>query len=280
MSTELSIKHNIRIIGLDAGGREIYRHEGHNIWLDNGRTWISQALAYDFYGYTVHDPPYDPGTQPGDAEPNPAGPPAGTYTRVVTAIPGSPPWTTTAGVKMPYLPFYVGVGIGGNQQTGPIPSTGTFPGNVGDDYPGTNTYSDADPTVPGLERPVRVRTGTGWARWLQPFSSVSWGTSTPYLYVKFTCSFEMSDINPASLVPGSPPLPGSAYATVPLSEIALYRWDPSANGNQPPPNPVPPGTAYVPPGYVTGAALAYETFPTFPKTASNSLVVEWTLLFV
>lgn len=274
MRTELAIKHNIKLTGLDIAGKEIYKHEAHNIWLDNGRTWISQALAYEFLGYVIGDPPPDD-------EPNPAGPPAGTYTRTISAAPGSPAWVpSTAGVKMPLLPFYMGVGIGGNQQTGPVPTTGAFPGDVGDDYPGTNTYSDADPTVPGLERPVRVRTGTGWARWLQPFSSVTWGSSSPYLFVKFTCTFNTTDINPASLVPGSPPTVGSAYATVPLSEIALFRWDYDANGAQPPTNPVPAGTAYVPPGYVTGAALAYETYPTYPKTALNSLIAEWTLLFV
>lgn len=279
MRTDLSIRHNIKLTGLDADGKKIYEHEGHNIWLDNGRTWISLAMAYDFLGYVPADPPSPIG---GDAEPNPAGPPVGTYTRVVNAPVGGPGIPTTAGVKMPWLPFYMGVGIGGNQQTGPVPTTGVFPGGVngvGDDYPGTNAYSDADPTVPGLERPVRIRTGVGWARWLQPFASVAWGTSSPYMYVKFTCSFAAAtDINPASLVlPG--PVPGLVYATVPLSEIALFRWDPAANGAQPPPNPAPVGTPYVPPGYVTGAALAYETFPTFPKTVLNSLIAEWTLLF-
>lgn len=247
MRDSLSIKFNVTIRGIDVHtGKEVYRHEGKNIFLDTGRTWLAQALAYDTGGYGVLPVPPDP--EPAVS----VGPP---YIRTVTAGLGSP---TTAHLNMPYLPFYIGLGVGGNQNSGPIPL------DVATAYPGGNTQSDADPTVTGMERPVRIRTNAGVVpvRWLMPVD-VSLPLPTPHNYVQYTATFGLLDINEGQL--GANP----SYPVVPISEAGLYRWTEDPDHM----------IASYPLTFVRTQALAYETFPPLFKTAAVIISAEWQLIF-
>jgi len=256
MRDSLSIKFNVTIRGIDVHtGKEVYRHEGKNIFLDTGRTWLAQALAYDTNSYGIVDPPPD-------LEPN-AVAAAGPYTRTADGvIPLGGLFPSTAKLRMPFLPFYIGLGVGGNQNSGPIPL------DVATAYPGGNTQSDADPTVTGMERPVRIRTNAGVVpvRWLMPVA-VSLPLPTPHNYVQYTATFGLLDINGGQL--GADP----AYPVVPISEAGLYRWTNS-------PDHMTASYALVTDlPFVSGQALAYETFPPLFKTAAVVISAEWQLIF-
>jgi len=241
----LDLSFNLRIWTFDAQGRKVQERVGHNIFLDNGKTWLGQRLSYNTTGYVRTDPPLDP-------EPAIAGAP---YTRTVAAP------LTTADVYMPFALFYIGVGIGGNQQSGPIPAA------VDLAYPGTNAQSDADPTVPGLERPVRITLENllvpTWARWLNPIQTTI--PAPPVTYVRYTATFSTTDINWNTVIGGG------NFVDVPLSEAALYCWttDPDSAFTT-----YPPALAFT-----QGQALVYHTFPLISKNMAVGLVVQWDLLF-
>lgn len=257
MKSDLTIRTNFRISLHDAQGRLVDERRVHNIFLDSGRTWLAQYLAYNTTGYVIADPPPD-------LEPAAAG---GPYTRAVTAGTGSP---TTADLYGVYPPAFIGLGIGGNQQSGPIPT------DVDTAYPGTNNQSDADPTLTGLERPVRVRREglpvPTWARWLTPVT-VSLPGATPYTYTRYTAIYgpfgggPVHDLNEADIPPGA------GYAVVPVSEAALYPWyfDPDTTI-----------TTYLASTdllFVSSQAIAYATFPPVFKTIGLTLTAEWSLIY-
>jgi hypothetical protein len=248
VATRTKIMSNVHIWAEDLFGNRVYDVKRHNCFLDNGHTWLSQVLAYNTAGYVRADPPPD-------VEPDVGAP--GPYERTLAAP------VTTAAINMPYLPFYIGLGVGGNQQSGPMPV------DVDPQYPGTNVQSDADPTVPGLERPVRVTTdGATWARWLNPVVVTIPGP-LPYTYTRFTSTFAVGDINTGTKIGGGD------YANVPLAEAAMYYWTnapDSASLDYIPPNP--------PLAFVQGQAIAYDTFPTLNKTAALVVVVQWDLIHV
>jgi hypothetical protein len=264
---DISIQANVAVLLHDASGRLVHEHHGHNLFLDGGRTWLMQALGYDTDpgGYARVDWPA------GNTylEPALAG---AAFSRVVTAL-VPPPAASTAGVRMPWLPFYIGLGVGGNQQSGPMPA------DVDTDYPGTNTQSDADPTVTGLERPVRVLLENAGpptlARWLNPIATYTpQPVITPYTSMRFTSTFSITDINTGCKMNGAGfPLD---FATVPVSEAALFRWTDDADMAtvfyNPPGDPMPP--------YATAFALNYFTFPPLPKTNVLNLTVQWDYIVV
>lgn len=266
--SEFRVRSNVRVSAVDPSGRIVYDYSDHNIFLDVGRTWLMQALGYDTdpSAYTRVDWPA------GDIDPEP-GPSAippivgAVFERTVAAP------VTTAGIRMPWLPFYIGLGVGGNQQSGPIPA------DVDVDYPGTNSQSDADPTVTGLERPVRVLlegvNPPTKARWLNPISTYTpQPGATPYTSVRYVSTFSASDINTGCRWTGVAP---GDFAVVPLSEAAIYPWSDSADfGTVRYVVPPPPA----PPAYATGHALAYFTFPTLGKTNAMIIIVQWDFICV
>lgn len=97
---------------------------------------------------------------------------------------------------------YLGVGIGGNRQTLDIASL--YPG-LASSYPGGNTFSDDDPSITTLERPVQVTPGV----WLGV--GVIAAPSTPNTILRITREFTEDEIN----------LTGT-YPVVPISEAGLY----------------------------------------------------------
>jgi hypothetical protein len=143
---------------------------------------------------------------------------------------------------------YIGFGIGGNRQNSSIANSAPF--SV--DYPGSNTQTDTDLTVTGLQRPVQVAAGL-WVREIAAPATFPTATS-----VRFTAVFSETDINFGS------------YASVPLSEIGLFTSaaDPS----------LPNGAAGAYPG-AGGLMTAYDTFNTIHKSGVFSIEVRWEYRF-
>lgn len=144
---------------------------------------------------------------------------------------------------------YIGFGIGGARQLSSIANNPPFSG----DYPGTNTQTDTDLTVTGIQRPVRVTAAPTWMKEIAAPATFPSATS-----VRFTASFVEADIN------------YGAYASVPLSEIGLYTSaaNPSlVNGA---------GGAY--PG-AGGLMIAYDNFNPIHKTGAFSIEVQWEFRF-
>ena len=153
---------------------------------------------------------------------------------------------------------YIGFGIGGNLQSAAAASAAPFD----TDYPGTNLQTDTDLTVSGLERPVAV-SGTintpgipSPAIWMNQIATP--GTFPSATTTRFVALFPELEIN------------FGTYASVPLSEIGLFRGDANTA--------LPNGTAGAYPGS-GGLIVAYDTFNTIQKTGLFSIEVRWEFRF-
>jgi hypothetical protein len=144
---------------------------------------------------------------------------------------------------------YMGVGIGGNQQS--ALSVANSP-PLSTAYPGTNAQTDTDPTVTALERPVRISGGS--LPYPGAFSDLWLGqVQAPAVHVTatqttFSHLFAETDVS------------YNPFLVVPLSEIMLFTF--AAN-----------------PNIYNNTGVAYDTFPTISKTNAFSLEVDWTVLF-
>lgn len=203
----IEVKSNL-ILTLRERGKLVQEVRGHNIWLDIGRTWLAQLIAYSSFS----------------------------------------PLT-------PYTDFrirYMGLGIGGTRQIAPAVANNPPLGGVGGAYAGTNVYTDTDPGVTHLERPVRISGGTGAYPgagsdvWLgQIASPPTFPTATSVNFQRLFTEPEVSY---------------SSFLTVPLSEVALFHAGASE-------------TTY------NNAPVAYDTFDTLSKTGAFALEVNWTVRF-
>lgn len=144
---------------------------------------------------------------------------------------------------------YVGFGIGGNRQL-QLAQANASP--LVTAYPGTNVQTDIDPSIVGLERPVRFTgssdpyPGQGADVWLgQVGAPVVHGTSRESTFSRL---ISQSDISYAP------------FSMVPLSEIALF-------------------TAAANPNIYNNNAIAYDTFDTLSKTIAFEFEVQWTVRF-
>lgn len=128
---ELLCKSNLTITARERG-KIVGRRKGHNIFLDLGRAWLPDVIAYSSL----------PGGSP---------PPATPVTKV-----------DERGVR------YMGLGIGGTRQnlTGVV---GAAPYST--HYPGSLLQSDADPGVQRLERPVRLTAANPGSPALPPYDA-------------------------------------------------------------------------------------------------------------
>lgn len=144
---------------------------------------------------------------------------------------------------------YIGFGIGGARQNSSIANSAPF--SV--DYPGSNTQTDTDLTVMGIERPVQVTSAPLWMREITAPATFPSATS-----VRFTSVFIETDLNFGS------------YSSVPLSEIGLF----TSAANPALPN----GTTGVYPG-AGGLMIAYDTFNTIHKSGVFSIEVRWEFRF-
>lgn len=144
---------------------------------------------------------------------------------------------------------YIGFGIGGSMQNNPAANAAPYSDPYPAGYGGTNTQTDTDVTVARLERPVQV---TSAPLWMQQISTP--GTFPTLQSTRFIAVFAETDLSFGS------------FASVPLSEIALYKSsaDPS----------LPNGSAGAYPG-AGGHTVAYDTFNTISKTGRFSIEVRW-----
>jgi hypothetical protein len=149
---------------------------------------------------------------------------------------------------------YMGVGIGGTSQLA-LTTANSPPLSTA--YPGTNDQTDEDPTVTGLERPVRISgsstayPGSGGDVWLGQVEAPA--THLTATEVTFNHLFNETDIS------------YSPFLTVPLSEIMLF----TSLAN--------PSIAPLPLSGNNG--VAYDTFDTLSKTNAFDLEVAWTVRF-
>lgn len=151
---------------------------------------------------------------------------------------------------------YIGFGIGGARQTDPAAGIAPLSSAHPAGYGGTNTQTDTDATVVGLERPVQVTAAPLWMREIATPGTFPNATTT-----RFIASFPSTDFNFGS-APGAP--------AVPLSEIALFTSsaDPA----------LPNGSSGTYPG-VAAYTMAYDTFLPFNITALFSIEVRWEFRF-
>lgn len=141
---------------------------------------------------------------------------------------------------------YIGFGVGGNRQTSP--SASATP--ISTDYPGTNTQTDTDVTVSGLERPVKV-TSTDWMK--EVSTPGTFGTTKEVTYIAV---FSETDLTFGS------------YTSVPISEIGLYKSSATLT--------LPNGSSGSYPG-AGGHIIAYDAFNSLEKTARWTIQANWTL---
>ena len=201
----VEVKNNLTLIARERG-KIVARREGHNIWLDIGREYLSHVIALASYGPDV--------PQRNDR------------------------------IK------YMGFGIGGTRQVAPaianVPPMSTA-------YPGTNAQTDLDPTVIGLERPVRISgsttpsPGSAGDVWLGTIQAPAIHTNPRE--VTFRRLFSQTEIS------------YSTFLSVPLSEVGLFT------------------SSAVPIGIPAGTPVAYDTFDTISKTGAFEIEVEWTVRF-
>jgi hypothetical protein len=198
---DIQVKSNVFITARERG-KIVARREGHNIFVDYGREWLTKLMSYLSFSPDVVE--------------------------------------TDARIR------YMGFGIGGTRQIAPA-FADTAP--LTDYTPvGSFTQTDTDPTVVGLERPVRVSGGSGaptsgdlWVGQVQ--APVTHDTPTSATFRRLFVSEEVSY---------------APYSSVPLSEVGLFLSD-------------------VPPNFRNNNVVAYDTFDTLSKTLAFELEVVWTL---
>jgi hypothetical protein len=150
---------------------------------------------------------------------------------------------------------WMGLGIGSDEQTVDIAANYA---TLDSAYKGQNIFSDSDPTITVLERPVKLQNGT-LNYWLlaatlsQPIATTA----------KFVYSFSETDINLTGL-----------YPVVPISEAGLY-----LDGQTQTTNPYTGGTIpdWIGPSRQT--LVAYNGFAPISKTPSIAVEVRWELRF-
>jgi hypothetical protein len=163
---------------------------------------------------------------------------------------------------------YMGLGIGGDSQV--LDLSVTYP-TLDTDYPGQETFSDEDITVPYLERPVKVSgtagVGSSPGVWMNSVTAPPTFSGSPVTTVEFDALFDNNDIN----------LSGD-YPSVPLTEIGLFlsSEEPSRTSEE----------VYdylTAPAYINASTrqklIAYNTFDAITKTVSVALEVHWEIQF-
>lgn len=144
---------------------------------------------------------------------------------------------------------YVGYGIGGTRQLA-LAVANAAP--LVTHYPGTNVYTDTDPTLTKMERPVRISGGSSTPpyppgdNWLgQIQAPPTFPTAKSVLFKR------VLDFAEVSYAP---------YTTVPLSEVMLF-------------------TAAANPQVYNNTGIAYDTFDTISKTNAIAIETEWEIRF-
>jgi hypothetical protein len=204
------VKSNLELVSR-VRGKIVARHQGHNVWLNVGRSWLARLVSYDSYT----------------------------------------PLTSGEDNRI----SYIGFGIGGELQ-GIEAATDNLPLSL--HYPGGHTQNDRTLSLTRLERPIRYE----WALGPLPASP---GLPT----------YDPGDVWLKEIEVPTHPLPtqlrirmvalaaeinDALYPMMPLSEIGLFDRGQSINvhDNEP---------------------LAYDTFPSFVKTAESDITVTWTIRF-
>jgi len=237
----IKVGSNVRLRLLDEPGGKIFdQRESHNIFVDYGREWISEIIAYDtaltpFRGDRVR--------------------------YVAVGIGGTSQTMPSATIR---TAGYAGFAddwdyVGSNLSTGGTGGTGTA----------DPVQTDQDPIVTGLEYPVQMTDQNYYDEVKQPASFPEAGV------VRFTAVLGYSDVSYGSFttVPISEVglFSGSATEGVQNTNYppldAAEQRDPTGAG---PPYYPPVGTRFM---------IAYNTFSTLNKTNAFVLQIDWELRF-
>lgn len=145
---------------------------------------------------------------------------------------------------------YMGFGIGGTRQLAPgiANSAPLTPA-----YAGTNLQTDTDPTVTGLERPVRISGASDSYPYADPSNIWLGQVQAPVVHPTATAS-QFSRLFSTTEISYTP------FLSVPLSEVGLF-------------------TGSASPTIYNNNAIAYDTFDAISKTNAFSLEVDWTIRF-
>lgn len=199
MLADIEIRSNV-VVTLRERGKLVGRHHSHNIFLDQGRDWLSKMIG----AKTYPDPPEGDVDMGGTAY----------------AVDG-----------MIYKVRYIGVGIGGSKQNYYPPGEPTKLG------PGSQTESD--PSVTGLERPIEVTAGV-WMKQVLPQVATDLLSFPSKGKIVFRVIYDMTEINFAEVFDSAPADWGTMSSIkVPISEFALYTSQANpglSNGGTPPDN--------------------------------------------
>lgn len=248
---ELKVGSNVRLRLLNRrGGDVVEERESHNIFVNYGREWISELIAYQS-GYTAFR---------GDR-----------INYVAVGIGGYQQTLSTATIRSlgyaGYADDWDYGDYGGGYPSDPSELVYGGEGGTGTADP---SQTDSDPAVTGLEYPVQITSLNYYDEIAKPATFPEAGT------VRFTAVLGYTDVS------------YGAYASVPLSEIGLFTASATegvTNTAHPPLDatlqlgdfPPASGNYYPPAG--TRYMVAYNTFPPLSKTSAFVLQVDWELRF-
>lgn len=181
--SNIPLRYNVRVRTLDKDGYVQDEHVGRNIYLDEGRNWLSLLMSYQAAAYPV--------------------------------VPGAAPPATNLEGRV----AFIAVGVGGREQVAPAavwpPPTGSpfwdawsVPWLV--DHPAgvpTWNFDDTDTAITGLELETQISAGV----YAKPISLVTLPAAPPYTWITFTAIFAVGDLNPVY-----------GGADVPISEAAIF----------------------------------------------------------
>lgn len=144
---------------------------------------------------------------------------------------------------------YMGLGIGGTRQVAPAVANNP---PISTAYPGTNQYTDENPGLTQLERPVRISgstdlyPGQGADVWLgQVQAPVEHPSASRSKFRRLFTQLEVSY---------------SPFLSVPLAEVGLF-------------------TNAANPLVYNNTAVAFDTFDTLSKTSAFELQIDWEVRF-
>ena len=244
---DIKVGSNVRLRLLSRpNGEVVDERESHNIFVNYGREWISELVAYDtaFTAFRSDRINY-----------------------VAVGIGGVQQTNTTAFVR--------GLGYAGYADDWDYGGAPVNPGDLtqgGEGGTGTAdpAQTDSDPTVTGLEYPVQINSLNYYDTVKKPATFPEAGT------VRLTAVLGYTDVSYGSYtsVPLSEIGLFTASATEGVTNTAYPPLDATEQrGDYPPTS----GDYFPPAG--TRYMVAYNTFPTLTKTSAFVLQVDWELRF-
>lgn len=239
---DIKIGSNVRLSLRDRiDGEVIDQRESHNIYVDYGREWISEAISYQATLTPFRDD----------------------LIRYMAVGIGGTQQTMTA-VNIRTLGY---AGFADDWDYSVAPPAGLSTGGLGGAGAAGATQTDSDPTVTGLEYPVQV-TST------QYYNTIKVPATFPVAgVVRYTSVLGYNDVSFGAFtqVPISEVGLFTSSLTAGVTDTQMAPLDAAESRG-------PYGGLFYP-GAGTRYMIAYNTFPTLMKTSSFVLQIDWELRF-